>query len=307
MRRATVLLIGGMTIAALLLLKSRNIPTALADRLGAGGVQYGSNGFEEVKVEAKVDGVPTAPGERGNGFVSAGLDDGSTTLDMITAPVDAMLIRNGSASIEVKSLDPAIGAVRALAGQMGGYIANTNIRAGDDRTRTASIELRIPNDRFDAAVSGLNGLGKVESVDVTTEDVGEQYADLEARVTNAHRLEDRLADVLAHRPGKLSDILELERELARVREQIERYDGRMRFLKARVSTSRITIAVHEPVPVLEKTTDSPIVSAVRLAWARFLGLVTLAIGWSGVVIPLGLIGSAAWWLARHRRRTLQPT
>ena len=238
---------------------------------------------------------------------SDGFEEGTSAgLDMITTPVDAMLIRNGSASIEVKSLDPAIGAVRSLAGQMGGYIANTNIRAGNERLRSASIELRIPNDRFDAAISGLNGLGKVESVDVATEDVGEQYADLEARVTNAHRLEDRLADVLAHRPGKLSDILELERELARVREQIERYEGRMRFLKARVSTSRITIAVHEPVPVIE-TTDSPIVNAVRLAWARFLGLVTLAIGWSGVVIPLGLITSAAWWLARHRRRTLQPT
>ena len=219
-------------------------------------------------------------------------------------PVDAMLIRTGNASIEVRALEPAIDQVRALAGRLSGFVANTSIQAGDERLRSASIELRIPNDRFDAAVSGLNGLGKLETVQVATEDVGEQYTDIAARVTNAHRLEDRLIDVLARRPGKLQDILAVERELARVREEIERYEGRLRYLKARAETSRLTLSVHEPVPVLEKTGESPLVDAVRQAWSRFLGLVTLAIGWSGVVIPVGLIASGAWWSMRRRRRGL---
>ena len=217
-------------------------------------------------------------------------------------PVEAMLIRTGNASIEVRALDPAIDQVRALAGRMGGFVANTSIQAGDERLRTASIELRIPNEQFDAAVSGLNGLGKLETVQVTTEDVGEQYTDIAARVTNAHRLEERLIDVLARRPGKLQDILAVERELARVREEIERYEGRLRYLKSRAATSRLTLSVHEPVPVLEKTGQSPLVDAVRQAWGRFLGLVTLAIGWSGVVIPVGLMASGAWWMLRRRRR-----
>ena len=219
-------------------------------------------------------------------------------------PVDAMLIRTGNASIEVRSLTPAIDQVRALAGQMGGFVANTSIQAGDARLRSASIELRIPNDRFDAAVSGLNGLGKLETVQISTEDVGEQYTDIEARVTNAHRLEDRLIDVLAHRPGKLQDILAVERELARVREEIERYEGRLRYLKSRAATSRMTLSIHEPVPVIEKTGQSPLVDAVREAWGRFLGLVTLAIGWSGVVIPVGLIAAGASWTLRRRRRNV---
>ena len=106
------------------------------------------------------------------------------------------------------------------------------------------------------------------------------------------------------RPGKLQDILAVERELARVREEIERYEGRLRYLKSRAATSRLTLSVHEPVPVLEKTGQSPLVDAVRQAWGRFLGLVTLAIGWSGVVIPVGLIGAGAWWTLRRRRRPL---
>jgi hypothetical protein len=238
-----------------------------------------------------------ADAEGGSGFMLPG-----TVVSAL--PADAMLIRTGSASIEVRSLDPAIDQVRALAGQVGGFVANTSIQAGRDRLRSASIELRIPNDRFDAAVSGLNGLGKLETVQVSTEDVGEQYTDIAARVANAHRLEDRIIDVLARRPGKLQDILAVERELARVREEIERYEGRLRYLTSRAATSRLTLSVHEPVPVLEPTSQSPLVDAVRQAWGRFLGLVTLAIGWSGVVIPVGLIVMGAWWTVRRRRRPL---
>ena len=237
--------------------------------------------------------------EGGAGFVLPGTS-------VAALPVDAMLIRTGTASIEVRSLDPAIDLVRALASRMGGFVANTSIQAGDERLRSASIELRIPNEQFDAAVSGLKGLGKLETVQVTTEDVGEQYTDIAARVANAHRLEDRLIDVLARRPGKLSDILQVERELARVREEIERYEGRLRYLKSRAATSRLTLSVHEPVPVLEKTGQSPILDAVRQAWGRFLGLVTLAIGWSGIVIPVGLIAAGAAWLRRRRRPLPQP-
>jgi hypothetical protein len=268
---------------------------------------------EVMKVEASADG----PGAETAQVVAGTLDRGDFAAEseggggfalpgnsVSALPVDAMLIRTGNASIEVRSLNPAIDQVRALASQMGGFVANTSIQAGDERLRSASIELRIPNERFDAAVSGLNGLGKLETVQISTEDVGEQYTDIAARVTNAHRLEDRLIDVLAHRPGKLQDILAVERELARVREEIERYEGRLRYLKSRAATSRLTLSVHEPVPVLEQTGQSPLVDAVRQAWGRFLGLVTLAIGWSGVVIPVGLIVTGAWWTLRRRRRPL---
>jgi hypothetical protein len=75
--------------------------------------------------------------EGGTGFVLPGTG-------VAALPVDAMLIRTGNASIEVRSLTPAIDQVRALAGQMGGFVANTSIQAGGERLRSASIELRIP-------------------------------------------------------------------------------------------------------------------------------------------------------------------
>ena len=283
------------------------------------GVRQTSSRVEEARQQeaTKIEMAANAPGVETLRAVAGTLEPGDIAADaeggsgfmlpgtVVSAlPADAMLIRTGSASIEVRSLDPAIDQVRALASRVGGFVANTSIQAGRDRLRSASIELRIPNDRFDAAVSGLNGLGKLETVQVSTEDVGEQYTDIAARVANAHRLEDRIIDVLARRPGKLQDILAVERELARVREEIERYEGRLRYLTSRAATSRLTLSVHEPVPVLEPTSQSPLVDAVRQAWGRFLGLVTLAIGWSGVVIQVGLIVTGAWWTVRRRRRPL---
>src|SRR5205823_10851551 len=85
-------------------------------------------------------------------------------------------------------------------------------------------------------------IGKLESVNVSAEDVGEEYVDVAARMANARRLESRLIDLLAARTGKLKDVLDVEQELARVREEIERYEGRLRYLKAH---SRFQHAHHQ--------------------------------------------------------------
>ncbi|MGH7622001.1 MAG: DUF4349 domain-containing protein, partial [Gemmatimonadaceae bacterium] len=136
--------------------------------------------------------------------------------------VSSMLIRTGQASIQVDSLDRGIRGVRELATRVGGYVANSSIFAGADQTHTATLELKIPASHFDAAISGLEPLGALESVNVSTQDVGEEYVDVAARAASEKRLEQRLIEILGTRTGKLSDVLSVERELARVREEIER-------------------------------------------------------------------------------------
>src|SRR5688572_11483175 len=90
----------------------------------------------------------------------------------------SMLIRMGSASIEVEKLDPAIIKVRQLATQLGGYVANSSISGGRDQVRSATLELKIPDARYDQAVGGLGGIGRVESVNTSVEDVGEEFVDI---------------------------------------------------------------------------------------------------------------------------------
>src|SRR5436190_16091026 len=206
-----------------------------------------------------------------------------------------MVIRTGQAFIEVEKVDPAILRIRQLAAQVGGYITNSSVSGGRDQIRQATLEVKIPAPRYDEAVSSLSTIGKLETVNTQAQDVGEEYVDVTARVTNARRLEERLISLLSNRTGKLDEVLRVERELARVREEIERYEGRLRYLGARVATSTLTITVHEPSPILGNNPgDNPIVAAPRRAWKNFVALVAGVIAALGVLIPLALVGLAGW-------------
>jgi hypothetical protein len=215
----------------------------------------------------------------------------------------SMIIRTGQASIEIDKLDPALVKLRSLAAQLGGYVANSSFSGGRDQVRSATLELKIPAAKYDAATTGLNGIGKLESINTTADDVGEEYVDINARVANAHRLEERLVNLLATRTGKLEDVLAVERELARVREEIERYEGRMRFLRTRSAMSTLTVTIHEPVPILGRTPgENPIAAAVRQAWRNFVALIAGFIASLGVLAPVGVVAAAALYIYRRRRK-----
>jgi hypothetical protein len=225
----------------------------------------------------------------------------NVTAATTTAPT--MVIRTGQAFIEVEKVDAAILRIRQLATQFGGYITNTSVSGGRDQIRQATIEVKIPAARYDEAVSSLSTIGKVETVNSTAQDVGEEFVDVTARVTNARRLEDRLLSLLSNRTGRLDEVLRVERELARVREEIERYEGRLRYLGSRVATSTLTITVHEPSPILGNDPgQNPIVAALRRAWRNFVSLIAAVIASLGVIIPLALIGFAGWTGYRRWRR-----
>jgi hypothetical protein len=206
-----------------------------------------------------------------------------------------MVIRNGQAFIEVERVDAAALKIRQLAAQVGGYITNSSISGGHDQIRQATFEIKIPGAKYDPALDLLSTIGKVETVTSTAQDVGEEFVDVTARVTNSRRLEERLISLLANRTGKLDEVLRVERELARVREEIERYDGRLRYLSARVALSTLTITVHEPAPILGNSPgDNPIAAALRRAWKNFVAVVAGAIAALGVLIPLALLALAGW-------------
>ena len=215
-----------------------------------------------------------------------------------------MIIRTGQAFIEVEKVDPAVLKIRQLAAQVGGYITNSSMSGGHDQIRQATLELKIPSPKYNDAVESLSTIGKVETVTSNAQDVGEEFVDVTARVTNSKRLEERLISLLANRTGKLDEVLRVERELARVREEIERYEGRLRYLSTRVAMSTLTITVHEPAPILGNNPgENPIAAALRRAWRNFIGLLAGVIASLGVVIPLALIGLGGWYGYRRWKKS----
>jgi Domain of unknown function (DUF4349) len=198
-----------------------------------------------------------------------------------------MIIRTGQVSIEVDSIDPAVARVRNLAKTFGGYIGSSSIQRGAENVKTATLVIDVPEGRLDGVLGQLSPIGRVESVNMTARDVGEEYVDFEARVVNSKREEQQLTVLLATRTGKLKDVLDLEQELARVQGEIEHYEGHLRYLKAHATMSALDVTVHEHAIVLaDAPGEHPIRDAMRQAWRNFIGVVAFGIASLGVLLPL---------------------
>lgn len=214
--------------------------------------------------------------------------------------VPSMLIKTGHVMMEVDSIEIAIVELQQLAQRAGGFVANMSSQGGEEQMRSASLEIRMPSARFDQTMQSLGTIGEIESRNVSSEDVGEEYVDIEARMKNARRLEERLIELLANRTGKLSDVLSVERELARVREEIERSEGRMRYLRTRAAVSTIHVNMHERRPILgAQPGTNPIVRAFQRAWRNFVDFVANLIAMLGVLVPLALIIAGVWLVIRR--------
>ncbi|MEP6733385.1 MAG: DUF4349 domain-containing protein [bacterium] len=211
----------------------------------------------------------------------------------------AMLVRHGQASLEVKHVEDALALARQAAAQFGGFVGNTAVRNGKDEQPSATLEIRVPSAQFDALVGSLGSLGKVETVTASVEDVGEEFVDMGARAANARRTEARLTEMLASRTGKLSDVLTVEQELRRVREEIERYDARLRFLEQHASVSTLDITLHQPFALIDRPRPGPIVEALGIAWERTLGVIAWCIASLGLIIPLGVLIGLGVAIARR--------
>ncbi|HEU4699257.1 MAG TPA: DUF4349 domain-containing protein [Gemmatimonadales bacterium] len=281
----------------------RGAPAALRERAVALPPR-GPMAAKSVPSPARAEGAAAA-----DALGPAAPGDARTTPLQLPANPDAaasMIVRTGTASVEVDSLEPAVARLRDAATRAGGYVGSTQLQAGRDQTRSALLEVKVPAPRFDEVVGGLRPIGRVEFVNVSAEDVGEEYVDVTARVANARRLEERLLTLLATRTGRLADVLQIERELARVREEIERLDGRLRYLRAHAALSTLAVTLHEPLPVVGEPGRHPIGEAFRQAWRNLVGSVAFAIAAAGVLVPLALVAGAVIFVGRKLRRARKP-
>jgi hypothetical protein len=241
------------------------------------------------------------PAEQSRGLTVRLAADGAQTKP--TVPTGPMVIRTGQVSIRVDSLETAIRLVTELAGRAGGFLANTSIQSGENQQRSATLELKLPADRYAGALDQLRTVGKILSATTNAQDVGEEFVDVKARVANARRLEERLLNLLATRTGKLDDVLGVERELARVREEIERYEGRIRWLESQVAMSTLAISLSEPAPIVGNPGSNPIAEAFRESWRNLVNATAAIIAIGGALVPVFvMIGVAALLYRRHRRR-----
>ncbi|MBI4333833.1 MAG: DUF4349 domain-containing protein [Chloroflexi bacterium] len=153
-------------------------------------------------------------------------------------------ISTAGMSLEVTAVGPAVEQLQAVAGELGGFVEQLT-RSGGGEQEQATAVLRVPQDRFSEALSRLASLGKVQSQSLRSEDVTERFIDLEARLKTFQQEEQSLLNLLG-RTQSVSEIVTVERELARVRAEIERIQGQLNFMKRRVDLATITVNLVAP-------------------------------------------------------------
>lgn len=142
-----------------------------------------------------------------------------------------LLIYTAQITIAVFEVNASLGAVEAMGRDLGGFMA---------RRDDASITIRVPASRFDEAVKRIEKIGDMLHRNVVAEDVTEQFRDLEVQLKGAKAVQERLTQLLA-KATKVEESIAIEKELDRVTSEIDRIEGRMKFLKDRAAYSTITV------------------------------------------------------------------
>jgi hypothetical protein len=187
--------------------------------------------FEETERSAKLEVEADDPASRGPSMA----DVSSQTLLIVTTDVD----------LEVEDFEDALDSVKEIARAAGGHVASSSVRRDDEGLMSGTVEVKIPAKGYGGALDDIGDLGEVQDMRETSQDVTEEYVDLQARLDNSIKLEQRILGLLAESTGTIDDVLHVEKELASVREDIERLEGRKRYLDSRISMSTITVDLHE--------------------------------------------------------------
>jgi hypothetical protein len=232
-------------------------------------------------------------------------------LSMQAAPVqtvDRKVIRTGELRIELEDVGRAVRAVDSIASAMRGTVANSRRFHGDNGATEAAMVLRVPADRFAAAMDALRPLGRVRVDNTNAGDVTRSYNDLEIRLAVKRDVVARLRALLTNRTARLSDLIAAERELGRAIAELEQMEGERRYLDNQIALSTINVTFyHAPVAGPGGFLD-PVAVAVRqtlVIVGRSVASIITAVAAAGpwVAVVLGL-----WWALRRvlRRRATPP-
>lgn len=167
-----------------------------------------------------------------------------------------------------------------------GYFSGRDTHRRYRNEQTGRWVIRVPVESYDDFLSGVAGLGFAERRVENAKDVSKEFVDIDARIRNKKELEKRLLSMLEERTGKLSDLLQLEGELARVREEIERMEGRLRYLKNQTTMATVTIHCREERQY-EPASSPTFLTRIGRSWTQSLQTL-LAMGQSTAIAAVAI-------------------
>jgi hypothetical protein len=161
------------------------------------------------------------------------------------AVANRKLIRNANIELEIISFNDAVQKITAFATEDRGYVATTNSQKQANGKLRGHVVVKVLPENLDRFLQKIRGLGELKNQTLGTEDVTKAYFDIDARLKNARVMEQRLIDMLTTKTGKVSDLLQVEKELGRVREDIEKMQGELKYWDSQVQFATVTISLAE--------------------------------------------------------------
>ena len=232
----------------------------------------------------------------------------------IQAALDRKIIRDAKLTIEVASTTEAQQRVTSIAETLGGFVVTSEAKQRQDveparRTLDIKLVIRVPSAQFNSALEQIEKLASnLPERNVTGQDVTEEFIDLEARIKTQRALELQFLDIMKQ-ANKVEDALEVQRQIADVRTEIEKLEGRRRFLESKSTLSTITVNIQTPTPIVvsasgfghtvrEALSDSiDLATGIVLFFIRFAIVVTPVLVM--VILPASLV---ALYFERRAKR-----
>lgn len=236
------------------------------------------------------------------------LEQGRTsTID--TSPTDRKIIRNADLSLETESPEDIQRRITSIAESNGGFVVESQQTSTDQKAikrDTVTMSVRVPAQKFGSALEEIRQASdKVIYENIKGDDVTEEFIDVEARLKAQKALELQFVEIMK-RAGSVNDALNVQRELADVRGEIEKIEGRKRFLENQSSLSTIKVKLQTPAAAFTASSTGfstrlgqSFNAGLEVATSFVLGLLTLAIA----VLPLGVfVGVPLFFLVKYLRK-----
>jgi hypothetical protein len=201
--------------------------------------------------------------------------------------IETKIIKTASLTIEVKDVPGSIESLKVIAATKGGYLSSTNVQKNYNNQLTGTVIIRIPQAEFENALTGVKTLGTVKSASTQGEDVTEEYVDLQAQKTSYQNQLVQYNEIMK-KAVKISDVIEIQAQIDNVQTNLNRLEGRLKYLNSRIDLSTITVYLQEPEPIGGETGHN-FASDINEGVAGFMGMLGAIIVISITLIPLVIL------------------
>jgi hypothetical protein len=215
-------------------------------------------------------------------------------------PLSPTVIRTANLEVEVDpdGLGGALDQATNVATAYGGFVVSSSVQG--EEARTGSLVIRIPAQSFDAAVTDLRRLGRIEEQRISSEEVGAEFIDLEARQRNLEAQERQILQLMQE-ASTISETIRVQQVLERIQLEIERIEGRLRFLEDQTALATISLhLVEEGAPVAES--KGVIARAWDAAVEGFMAIIAALVVVLGYTAPIAIVAGVVLLVYLRVRR-----